>query len=162
MYPSDILPPSIIRSAIFIVNTDPHTAKGTHWLAVHVQPRSYSGCFFDSYGLPSFNPEILNFLNCVFSVREYNTTQLQGWASTVCGEYYCLFAPYMDRRYTPKEFVALFDAVTADLYISRSFALGFGPLRTTRCGGQACTKTIKGNYPTSAGPFGFLHSFGTH
>ena len=48
VYPSDILPPSITRSATLIVNTDPHTASGTHWLAVHLQPRSYSIYFLIS------------------------------------------------------------------------------------------------------------------
>ena len=60
VYPSDILPP-ITRSATLIVNTDPHTASGTPWLAIHLQPRSYSGYFFDSYGLPPLVPNILTF-----------------------------------------------------------------------------------------------------
>ena len=96
VYPSDVLRTSITRSVTLIVNTDPHTAKGTHWLAIHLQPRSYSGYFFDSYALLPLNPSILTFLRCAFSVWEYNTIQLQGWNSTVCGEYCCLFALYMD------------------------------------------------------------------
>ena len=114
VYPSDILPLSIARSATLFVNTVRHTAKGTHWLAIHLQPRSYSGYFFDSYGLPPFIPSILTFLCRVCSVWEYNTTQLQGWTGIVCGEYYCLFAIYMDHGYTPQQFVGLFDAATAD------------------------------------------------
>ena len=45
VYPSDILPPSITRSATLILNTYPHTAKWTHWLAIHLQPRFYTGYF---------------------------------------------------------------------------------------------------------------------
>ena len=116
-------PTPITRSAILIVNTDPHTPKGTHWLAIHLQLRFHSGYFFDSFGLPPFVPSILSFLSRAFSVCEYNTTHLQGLTSAACseycclfarGEYCCLFALYMDRGFSPKQFVVLFDATIAD------------------------------------------------
>ena len=80
MYPSDIVPspPSLTRSHTVIVNTDPHTAKGTFWLAIHLQPRSYSGNFLDSYGLHPHVPSILIFLRPAYSVWEYNISKLQG------------------------------------------------------------------------------------
>jgi hypothetical protein len=162
VYPSDILPPSITRSATLIVNTYPHTANGTHWLALHLQPRFYSGYFCDSYGLPPRISSILTFLRRACSVCEYNTTQLQGWNSTVCGECCCLFALYMDRGYTPQQFEGLFNAATADRQISRLFASDFGPLHVTFRGCQGCTASIKGNYTTSAGSFRSCNSFDTH
>jgi hypothetical protein len=70
VYPSDILPASITRSATLIVNADPHTACGTHWLAIHLQPRSYYGYFFDSYGLPPLIPSIATFMRRTCSVWE--------------------------------------------------------------------------------------------
>ena len=133
-----------------------------HWLAIHLQLRSYSGYFFDFYGLLPLNPSILNFLRRACSVWEYNLTQLQGWTSTVCGEYCCLFALYMDRGYTPRQFVSPFDAATFDRQISRLCASDFGPLHTKRCGGQGCTASMKGNYTTSLSPFSSCHSFDTH
>ena len=160
MYPSDILPPLITRSAPLIVNTDPHTSKGTHWLAVRLQPRSHSGYFFDF--LSRLNPDILTFFRRACSVWEYNTTQLQGWTNTVCGEYFCLFALYMVRGYTPKQIVGLFDAATAYWQISCLFVLDFGPLHTTRRESQVCTACIKCNYPSSISPFGSCLSFVTH
>ena len=121
-FPSYILPPSITRTATLIVNTDPHTASGTHWLAIHLQPRSYSGYFFDSYGLPPLIPSIVTFVRRTCSVWEYITTQLQGWTSTFCGQYCCLFVLYIHRGYSPRQFVGIFDPVTADRQISRLFA----------------------------------------
>ena len=166
VYPSDILPspPSLTRSATLIVNTDPHTANGTHWLAIHLQPRSYSGYFFDSYGLPPHLPSILTLLRRACSVWEYNTTHLQGLTSTFCDKYCCLFALYMDRGYSPKQFVGLFDAAIADSQISSLFASDFGPLRSTSRGSQGYTPagSIKGSYPTSVGLFGSWLSFVTH
>jgi len=78
VYPSDILSPSITRSATLIVNTDPHTPSGTQCLAIHLQPRSYSGYFFDSDGLPPLISSIATSMLRTRSVCEYNTTQLQG------------------------------------------------------------------------------------
>jgi hypothetical protein len=164
MYPSDILPPPpVTRSMTLIVNTNPHTAKEMHCLAIHLQPRSYCGYFFDSIGLTPFVPNILTFLCRAFSGWENKTTQLHGLASTICGEYCCLFAIYMDCGYAPKLLVGIFDAVTADRQVSRLFASEFGPLRTP-CGGQGCTTaatSIKGNYTNSVDPFGSWRSIVT-
>jgi len=59
----------------------------------------------------------------------------------------------MHRRYSPRQFVGLFYAATADRQISRLFASELGPLRTKRREGQGCTASIKGNYTASASPF---------
>lgn len=64
--------------------------------------------------------------NC--SVRDYKL-QLQGPTSTVCGKYCCMFALYMDRGYTPKQFIGLFDADIADRQIEQMFTSEFQQLR---------------------------------
>ena len=50
VYAPDLLPLSIVRT--IIVNTDPHTEKGSHWQVIHFQNThcSSSGYFFNSYG----------------------------------------------------------------------------------------------------------------
>ena len=105
VYPSDILrpPTSVTRSLTLIENTDRHTAKETHWLAIRHQPRYYYGYFFDSYGLPPLDPIILTFLFRACSVCEYNTTQLQSLSCSAYGTYCCIFAFYMYRGYSPKK-----------------------------------------------------------
>ena len=56
VFPSDLLPQQpIAPSGTIIVNTEPHTEGGSHWLAIHLQSRPHSS-FFDSYGLPPFIP----------------------------------------------------------------------------------------------------------
>jgi hypothetical protein len=50
-FPSDLLPHSITVPSTIIVNTDNHTQLGTHWLAIRLEPRSYTAFYFDSYGL---------------------------------------------------------------------------------------------------------------
>ena len=101
VFPSDLLPRhSIARSGTVIVNTDPLTESDSHWLAIHFQSRSLCSYYFDSYGLRPFIPSIDSFIRRNSIVWDYNSVQLQGHTSTVCGKYCCLFALYMDRGYT--------------------------------------------------------------
>ena len=145
VYPSDLIPHSITRSGCLILNTDPHNLEGSHWLAIHLTPRAYSAYYFDSYGLPPDIPQILSFLRRNCTVWEYNKLQLQGLTSTVCGKYCCLFALYVDRGFTPKQFVALFDVCggKADSQVTAMFAAEFGSLRKDVCGGQCCRDYYK-------------------
>ena len=47
VYPSDRLPHSIHQqTSTVILNTDPHTHEGTHWLAIHFKPKS-STAFYE-------------------------------------------------------------------------------------------------------------------
>jgi hypothetical protein len=144
VFPSDLLPHSVTQPGTLIVNTDPQTKRGSHWLAVNFQPKSYSSYYFDSYGLAPYIPSIQEFLKRTCVLSEYNKTQLQGLSSTVCGKYCCLFALYTDRGYTPKHFVSLFEPGTADAQITRLFASEFGPLHKIPRGGQCNTSAIKG------------------
>ena len=152
VFPSAILPPpSVTEAATLIVNTDPHTSRGSHWLAIRLQPRSYPVYFCNSYGLLPLIPKITDFLRRTCTVWNYNSTQLQGLNSSVCGKFCCLFAPYMDRGYSPKRFVGLFDPAIADGQIDRFFVSDFGPVHArTLGGGQRCFP-IKGNYRDVSG-----------
>jgi hypothetical protein len=63
-------------------------------------------------------------------VWDYNKRRLQGLTSMVCGQYTCLFALYMDRGYTPRQFIDMFTstaaAVDPDLQVQRLFVSEFG------------------------------------
>jgi hypothetical protein len=78
MFPSDLLPRKIhaARTGTIIINADPHTEKGSHWLAVHIHKPSYSSYYFDSYGLTPFLPSIYAFLKRNNSLWDHNTLHL--------------------------------------------------------------------------------------
>jgi hypothetical protein len=76
-FPSDMLPHSIIQPSTVIVNTDAHTESGTHWLAIHLEPRSSTAFYFDSYALSPYIPDIQPFLRCNCTVLHYNNTKLK-------------------------------------------------------------------------------------
>jgi len=105
VFPSDILPNSITPSGTVIINADPHTEKGSHWLAIHFETKASSAYYSDSYGISPIIPAKQAFVKRNCTVWVYNTVQLQGLTSTVCGQYCCLFALYMDKGYTPKQFI---------------------------------------------------------
>jgi hypothetical protein len=138
VYPRDLLPShTFTQPSTIIINTDPHTESGTHWLAIRLEPRSSTSYYFDSYGLPPFLPAIQSFLRHTCSVWDYNTTQLQSLTSNVCGLYCCLFVLYMDRGMTPRQFISLFNTRHADRQLRRLFHSEFGRIRGPR-GGQCC------------------------
>jgi len=101
VFPSDMLPPSVTQSGTVIIKSDPHTEKGSHWLAVHYLPKSSSAFFFDSYGIEQLFLDIAAFIRRNSTVSDYDGRQLKGLTSNIYGKYCCLFALYMDRGSPP-------------------------------------------------------------
>ena len=139
VYPSDLLTGIVHRTGTLIINADPYTREGSHWLAIHVEPRLSSASYFDSYGRPSSDPNILSFIKCIAAIWGYNSIPLQGPTIVVCGQYCCLFAHNMDKRITPLQFVRLFPADgSADKHAVDMFKDQFGAICGTPRGGQCC------------------------
>ena len=99
------MPRSVTQTATVIFNDDPHTEKGSHWLAIHFLPKSSNAYFFDSYGIVPLVPDLTAFIRRNCTVWDCNRRQMQGLTSNVCGKYCCLFAVYTDKGFTPKQFV---------------------------------------------------------
>ena len=97
VYDSDLLPRSIKKTCTIIVNADPHTKGGSHWLAVHFRPKFSYAYYLDSYVIVPFVPDILAFVKRNCTTWDLNRRQLQSLTSDVGGTYCCLFALYMDR-----------------------------------------------------------------
>jgi len=77
VFPSDMLPRSVTQFSTDIINADPHTDKGSHWLTVHFLPKFSSAYFFDSYGIVRLVPDIAAFIRRNCTVWDYNRRQLQ-------------------------------------------------------------------------------------
>jgi hypothetical protein len=105
--------PGFVRYTV-IVNTDAHDQPGSHWVAVHLDTRSSSGYFFDSYGLFPLVPAIRDFLRRTCAVWGYNDRTLQVLAMEDCGQYACLFAACVDRGFEPARFAVLFGTCEPD------------------------------------------------
>ena len=94
VYPSDMLPTSIHKTGTVIINADPHTREGLHWLAIHFDTRLSWASYFDSYGRAPSDQNILSFIKRNTAFWSYNSLSLQGPTSTVCGQYCCLHSLY--------------------------------------------------------------------
>ena len=107
VFPPVMSPRSVTQSGTVI------TEKGSHWQAVHFVPKSSSAYFLDSYGIVPLVPDIAAFIrrNCI--VLDYNRRQLNGLTTNFCGKYCCLFAVYVDRGFTAKQFVGQFDGASS-------------------------------------------------
>ena len=49
VYPSDTAPMRWTKPAAIVVNTDPHTKPGSHWIAMYLNNLGHC-IYFDSYG----------------------------------------------------------------------------------------------------------------
>ena len=82
--------------ASFIINTEPRTKHGQHWLAFYYDKKGYC-YFFDSYGKhPSFY-KLLTYINQTSIKWTYNKQRVQGM-SPYCGFYCVLFLLFMVRK----------------------------------------------------------------
>lgn len=88
-FPADKLPVSTQRPLCFVANTDPSTAKGSHWVAVFVNGKDCAE-FYDSYGRGP-KGSFLKHLENNYRTFRYNRKQLQAFGSSVCGQHCILF-----------------------------------------------------------------------
>ena len=61
VYPIDLLPSTLIKPSIIVINHDKHYMPGSHRVSVCVSDSGYAE-YFDSYGLPPYKFEIMAFL----------------------------------------------------------------------------------------------------
>jgi len=107
VYPIDLLPSTLIKPSIIIINLDKHYIPGSHWAAVCF---SDSGCaeYFDSYGLPPFKYEIVAYLQRHSISWTFNRHRLQGLTSNVCEHYCCLYSLHRAQGLSMTSFVNMF------------------------------------------------------
>ena len=130
-FPADTLPsppppPASANGFGLVVNTDPSTGPGEHWLAVWVQDGN--GEYFDSYAQQQQPPPhpVQLYLGrwapggwrCVLDQA------VQGPLSTVCGQH-CLWFLYQRSRGQPYQPPASDEAVND--FVERKFALDLEP-----------------------------------
>jgi len=84
VFSSDTLP---TRPRLLVVNTDPATSPGRHWVCMYVE--NGRGEYFDSFGqAPTVTFE--RYLNRHCSSWTFNSRQLQSVISRFCG-HYCIY-----------------------------------------------------------------------
>lgn len=109
VFPSDRIPSRIEKyPACFILNTDPSTHSGSHWLACFISTPNQLH-FFDSYGnTPNFyEGPIADYATRFRSVFS-NPMILQSQVSGVCGHYCVYFLHFKCRGLSLKKILSGF------------------------------------------------------
>lgn len=122
-FAADTLPRSVTRvPALLIVNSDPVSKGGQHWLAISINTEG-KGEYFDSYGLKPFVPKHRQFLDRVCKSWRFNHTDLQALDSSVCGQYCVMYLLFKAHGYTLKNFLDIFstDCQKNDAFVHHLF-----------------------------------------
>ena len=99
VFPIDRIPKLKGYPECIVVNLDPHSKPGSHWVAVYIDAEGF-GEFFDSYGRSPQKKQLLQFLNVNCLDWTYNDTALQSMFSSTCGQY-CIYYLYYRCRGVP-------------------------------------------------------------
>lgn len=111
VYAANRLPLSISYPCAIIVNTDPDSKPGTHWIAIYID-KFQNGEYFDSYGLPPFVSQHKKFLRANCKKFLYNTKEMQSLDSNVCGQYCLLYLYFRSRARSLLDFQRFFSGDT--------------------------------------------------
>lgn len=94
VFASDVLPQFKNNFNSFIINLDPQSLPGSHWVAVFFDGETAS--YFDSYGRTP-PTDILNFIRRNSSLLTHNKYCYQDYFTLTCG-YFCLYFLFKKSR----------------------------------------------------------------
>ena len=103
VFACDQLPDVSTRSSVIVVNTDPTSRPGRHWICIYFDGDGY-GEIFDSFGLrPKRVFERYMNKHCV--AWTFNKRQMQSLVSRFCGHYCIWYCIMKFRKVTLNELV---------------------------------------------------------
>jgi hypothetical protein len=142
VFASDTIPLFCGSRSAMVLNFDPISKEGSHWVCVYVE--NGKGEYFDSYGMsPHIVTPFIYFLdrNCG-SNWSYNRHELQSIDSTVCGHYCIWFLSERARGKTMSEIVSQFsnDTRSNDTLVKESVELRYGGIAQSIINRASCIR----------------------
>lgn len=115
VYPVDMMPKVLEYPSSFVFNCSESQQQGSHWVAIYLPAYGVEGEFFDSYGnSPNYyDPRFGEFILQNANGYNFNSTDLQGLFSDVCGQYVIMYLYYRSRNISMLDFVAKFSKSTS-------------------------------------------------
>jgi len=107
-YAADEIPRRLKRPCTIIVNTDPIGQPGTHWIGLLLKKNK--AFYFDSFGLPLIQIDILNYLKKYYKYVIYNKKCIQHVNSLTCGLYCIAFAQNVNNEKMYRKFLNSFSS----------------------------------------------------
>jgi hypothetical protein len=108
VFPCDSLPVEIEFPCAIVANTDARGLGGEHWVCYYFDEQGNAE-YFDSYGIKPVNCDLFGFWTRNGKNHKWNTVQLQGMQSKVCGHWCIAFLSSRARGITMSEFVKKYD-----------------------------------------------------
>lgn len=116
VFASDDLPERKKKFISFVVNIDPKRLPGSHWIGIFFKQNT--ALYFDSYGRPPTNKNILKFLKRNSKKICYNNVCFQDYFSNSCG-YFCLYFLWVSSRNLPMQGMSELDQKGNEAFIKR-------------------------------------------
>ena len=144
VFASDQLPKSIpFRPCCLVVNTHPAAKPGEHWVAMYISADGTVD-YFDSYGLRPTVRSIATFVSRCGQGTDYNRKRVQGYLSSVCGQYCIYFLILRCLNLSMTRIVKPFrDSFVSDSYVAawvnKKFRLKTPTFEDSRVVNQLCT-----------------------
>ena len=112
VFPCDSIPSKRFELPYaLIINTDPASKPGTHWVALYIDQDNHAE-FFDSFGLPLVNKYIVDFIDDNCASACWNSVCIQSELSIKCGQFALGFIKARLQGINADKFIGLF---TSDL-----------------------------------------------
>lgn len=99
-----------IDISTYIFNLSKMNEKGSHLVAIQINSKDKKVTYFDSFGFPCTNKDILSFIFSVNNKYEYNSNQIQSFDSNYCGMYCLAFVMYHDSNKKFINFLKMFNS----------------------------------------------------
>lgn len=90
VFACDQLPHNFTLPAAFVVNLSNHSSRGSHWIGIFIDSEQKTE-YFDSFGFPPSQRDIIDFIKKHSKTLRYNTKQIQHIVSNKCGKFVILF-----------------------------------------------------------------------
>jgi hypothetical protein len=98
IYASDELPTTMCLPSVIVVNTDPASRPGQHWICMYFGEDGH-GEYFDSFGVRPPNT-FERYLNKHCTAWTFNNKRMQSIVSKFCGHYCIWFCMMKNRKVT--------------------------------------------------------------
>lgn len=114
VFACDDLPDAFDAPAAFIINLSRKSEIGSHWVALYIDIYG-NAYYFDSFGVPPKNKDIIFFIRLHAKKIKINDKQLQHISSTKCGQFCCGFIVTVLTKKPISNFVSKF---SSNLYVN--------------------------------------------
>lgn len=108
VFSSNNIPATRRQKILFICNLSRYNEPGTHFVGVMIDKRKKKAEYFDTYGLPCINHDILLYLDKYVNRVQYIKNQIQHLNSNYCGVHCMAYILSKKINMSMKQFIKIY------------------------------------------------------